>query len=84
MVTFLIIAAALSVAVGLWLLNKKQNDGLNEINNNVHPFVDDLAPEATPAPVAETIAKKKPTAKKKVTTTKKPAVKKPAKKSTKK
>jgi len=75
MVTFLIIAAALSIAVGLWLLNKNQNDGLNEINNNVHPFIDDLAPEATPAPVAEKIAKKKSTTKKKVTATKKPAKK---------
>ena len=81
MVTFLIIAAVLSVAVGLWLINKKQNDELKEINNDVHPFIDDLAPEATPAPVAETIAKKKASKK---PAAKKATTKKPAKKATKK
>lgn len=83
MVTFLIIAAVISVAVGLWLLNQKQNEELKEINTNTHPFVDDLAPEVTPAPIAETIAKKK-VAKKKPAAAKKPTTKKPAKKSTKK
>ena len=83
MITFLIIAAALSLVVGLWLLNQKQNEELKEINTNVHPWVDDLAPEVTPAPIAEKIAKKK-TAKKKPVATKKPTAKKPAKKSTKK
>lgn len=83
MVTFLIIAAVISVAVGLWILNQKQNEELKEINSNVHPWVDDLAPEVTPAPIAETIAKKKAT-KKKPTATKKPNAKKTAKKSTKK
>ena len=78
MVTFLILAAVISVAVGLWILNQKQNEELKEINSNVHRWVDDLAPEVTPAPIAEKIAKKKPAA------TKKPTVKKPAKKSTKK
>ena len=80
MVTFLILAAVISVVVGLWLINQKQNEDLKEINNNVHPFVDDLAPEVTPAPIAETIAKKK-AAKKKPTPAKKPTAKKPAKKS---
>lgn len=83
MVTFLILAAVISVAVGLWILNQKQNEELKEINSNVHPWVDDLAPEVTPAPIAEKIAKKK-TAKKKPVATKKPTAKKPAKKSTKK
>lgn len=82
MVTILIIAAVLSVVVGLWLLNKKQNNDLAEINNNVHPFVDDLAPEVTPAAMAETIAKKKAATKKPAT--KKAPAKKPAKKTTKK
>ena len=76
MVTFLILAAVISVVVGLWLINQKQNEDLKEINNNVHPFVDDLAPEVTPAPIAETIAKKK-TAKKKPTPAKKSTAKKP-------
>lgn len=80
MVTFLILAAVISVVVGLWLINQKQNEDLKEINNNVHPFVDDLAPEVTPAPIAETIAKKK-AAKKKPTPAKKPTTKKPTKKS---
>ena len=83
MVTFLILAAVISVVVGLWLLNQKQNEDLKEINSNVHPFIDDLAPESTPAPVAETIAKKK-VAKKKPTTVKKTPAKKVAKKTTKK
>ena len=83
MVTFLILAAVISVVVGLWILNQKQNEELKEINSNVHPWVDDLAPEVTPAPIAEKIAKKK-TAKKKPVATKKPTAKKPAKKSTKK
>ena len=83
MVTVLIISGVLSVIVGLWLLNKKQNDDLKEINSNIHPWVDDLAPEVTPAPIAEKIAKKK-SAKKKPVATKKPTAKKPAKKSTKK
>jgi hypothetical protein len=83
MVTFLILAAIISVVVGLWLLNQKQNEELKEINSNIHPFVDDLAPEATPAPVAESIAKKK-TIKKKPTVVKKTPAKKVAKKTTKK
>lgn len=84
MVTFLILAAVISVVVGLWLLNQKQAKDLNEINTNTHPFVDDLAPEVTPAPIAETIAKKKSAPKKKATVTKKATTKKPVKKSTKK
>ena len=80
MVTVLIISGVLSVIVGLWLLNKKQNDDLKEINSNIHPWVDDLAPEVTPAAMAETIAKKKSTPKKKTVTKKTPA-KKVAKKS---
>ena len=83
MVTFLIIAAVASIIVGFWILNKQQAEDLKEINSNVHPFIDDLAPEATPAPVAETIAKKK-VAKKKPTTVKKTPAKKVAKKTTKK
>jgi uncharacterized membrane protein YedE/YeeE len=83
MVTFLIIAAVASIIVGFWILNKQQAEDLKEINSNVHPFIDDLAPEATPAPVAETIAKKK-AAKKKPTTVKKTPAKKVAKKTTKK
>jgi len=83
MVTFLILAAIISVVVGLWLINKQQNKDLKEINTEIHPFIDDLAPEVTPAPIAETIAKKK-AAKKKPAATKKASVKKPAKKSTKK
>ena len=82
MVTVLILAAVISVVVGLWLLNQKQNEELKEINTNVHPWVDDLAPEVTPAPIAETIAKKKAT-KKKPTAKKSPA-KKVAKKTSKK
>jgi|688.fasta_scaffold02077_10 hypothetical protein len=83
MVTFLILAAVISVVVGLWLLNQKQNEELKEINSNTHPWVDDLAPEVTPAPIAETIAKKK-AAKKKPTVVKKTPAKKVAKKTTKK
>jgi len=83
MVTFLILAAIISVVVGLWLINKQQNKDLKEANTDTHPFIDDLAPEVTPAPIAETIAKKKAT-KKKPVATKKASVKKPAKKSTKK
>ena len=83
MITFLIIAAVISIIVGFWFLNKQQAEDLKEINSNVHPFIDDLAPEATPAPVAETIAKKK-AAKKKSTTVKKTPAKKVAKKTTKK
>lgn len=83
MTTFLIIAAVLSVIVGLWLLNKKQAEDLKEINSSVHPFVDELAPEVTPAPIAETMAKKKATSKKSATS-KKPVAKKPAKKTAKK
>ena len=83
MVTFLIIAAVASIIVGFWILNKQQAEDLKEINSNVHPFIDDLAPESTPAPVAETIAKKK-VAKKKPTTVKKTPAKKVAKKTTKK
>ena len=83
MITFLIIAAVLSVIVGLWILNKTQSEDLKEINSSVHPFVDDLAPEVTPAPIAETIAKKK-AAKKKSTEAKKPVTKKAAKKTAKK
>jgi len=83
MVTVLIISGVLSVIVGLWLLNKKQNDDLKEINANVHPWVDDLAPESTPAVEAEKLAKKKATPKKK-TVTKKTPVKKVAKKNNKK
>ncbi len=78
MVTFLILTAVISIAVGLWILNQKQNEELKEINSNVYPWVDDLAPEVTPAPIAEKIAKKKPVA------IKKPNAKKTAKKSTKK
>ena len=83
MITILIIAAALSVAVGLWLLNQKQVKDLEEVNTESHPWVDDLAPEVTPAPIAETIAKKKAVSKKKPATKKAP-VKKAAKKKAKK
>lgn len=79
MVTFLIIAAVLSVIVGFWFLNKQQNEDLKEINTEVHPFMEDLAPEVTPAPIAETIAKKKSEPKKKAAA-KKPAAKKVVKK----
>lgn len=79
MVTFLILAAVISVAVGLWLLNQKQNEELKEINTNIHPFIDDLAPESTPAVEAEKMAKKKAAPKKK-TATKKPVAKKSNKK----
>jgi len=75
MVTILIIIAVLSVGVGLWLINKKQNDELKEINKEDHLFADDLAPEVTPAAIAETIAKKNNAPKKKVAD-KKPVAKK--------
>jgi hypothetical protein len=77
MVTFLIIAAVLSVGVGLWLLNQKHNEEIKEVNND--PWTDDLAPEVTPAPIAEIIAKKKAEPKKKAAA-KKPAAKKVVKK----
>jgi len=83
MITFLIIAAVISVIVGFWILNKQQAEDLKEVNADTHPFIDDLAPEVTPAPIAEIIAKKK-AAKKKSTDTKKAPVKKPAKKTAKK
>ena len=79
MVTFLIIAAVLSVIVGFWFLNKQQNEDLKEINTETHPFMEDLAPEATPAPIAEIITKKKTESKKKAAA-KKPAAKKVVKK----
>lgn len=80
MITFLILAAVISIIVGFYFLNKQQSEDLKEINNDTHPFVDDLAPEVTPAPIAETIAKKKAT-KKKPAPAKKATVKKTAKKS---
>ena len=83
MVPFLIIAAVASIIVGFWILNKQQAEDLKEVNADTHPWIDDLAPEVTPAPIAETIAKKK-TAKKKPTATKKTPTKKVAKKTTKK
>ena len=83
MITVLIISAVLGLIVGLWLLNQKQNEELKEVNTKIHPWADDLAPEATPAPVAETIAKKKVT-KKKAAPAKKAPAKKVAKKTTKK
>ena len=52
---------------------------LKEINTEVHPFMEDLAPEVTPAPIAEIIAKKKTEPKKKAAA-KKPAAKKVVKK----
>jgi len=79
MVTFLIIIAVLAIAVGLWILNQKQNKGLNEANTEVHPFINDLAPEATPEPtIVKAIATPAP---KKKATTKKPVAKKTVKKS---
>lgn len=77
MVTFLIIAAALSVVVGLWLLSKDKPSN-SDLNTETHPWTDDLAPEVTPAPIAETIAKKKDAPKKKAA--KKTATKKTNKK----
>ena len=79
MVTFLILAAIVSVVVGIWLINKQQANDLKEINKDIHPFVDDLAPESTPAVEAEKIAKKKTTPKKK-TAAKKSTTKKSTKK----
>ena len=83
MVTFLIIAAVLSTAVGLWILNQKQSKDLNEVNSNAHPFVDDLAPEATPEPtvVKAMVEKTQSAPKKKAPVAKKPTAKKTAKKS---
>ena len=75
MVTFLILAAVASIIVGFWILNKQQAEDLKEINSNIHPFIDDLAPEVTPAPIAETIAKKKAAKKKPAATKKAPAKK---------
>jgi hypothetical protein len=80
MVTFLIIAAVLSIAVGLWILNNKQNKGLNEANDS---WINDLAPEATPeSAIIKTIAKKAtPAPKKKAVVSKKAIAKKSVKKS---
>ncbi len=83
MVTFLIIAAVVSIIVGFWFLNNQQAKDLNEANADTYSFIDDLAPEVTPAPIAEAIAKKK-AAKKKPTVVKKTPAKKTAKKTSKK
>ena len=94
MVTVLIIAAVLSVIVGIWMINKNQtNESLKEINIDNECGIDDLAPEATPTPALVAEIVKKNTKKKTAKTTSKNTAKnkslakmeaKPKKKSTKK